>query len=613
MTAPESHFGRILRVPPTQSLGASTRPRFDRPVFIVSAPRSGSSLLFETLAAHPIFRTLGGEASWLVESFPELCPGADGVDSNRLTAEHCTPPIATRIRAILSDRLVDAQGEAVTDEEAVRLLEKTSNNSLRIPFFLRMFPDARFIFLWRDPQETLSSIMEAWRSRGWESYGNLPGCTEKWSMLLPPGWPSVIGQPLEVIAALQWEAANRIILDDLAGLPEQRWTALSYAEFLADPRAQAQRLCAFAEIPFDARLARRLESPLPPSRHTLTAPSSGKWRKNEAEILRVLPSIEPVWERLKDLSGAVQVPSHVAQPLQSGEEARAVNKVIQQPSRPLSLADRGLFMSDLFDKDDVSCSVTNRTHIKDTSMREFMEGWYGFLPLSHIKDTFGFVEEFTELYGGRPYIPNKVLSHRDVAELYDMGIGVKLCLQNHFITQEDCEANRAFLTRYHRKGNVIICVSDVLARFVKTEFPDYVVEASIIKGAQDLETIQESLELFDLLTLLPEANDDLDFLTSLPQKDRIILFGNARCLYNCNLRTCYQNNSVLMKRASNPEFGSFLPRCSLNAPRQSEYTVFDLNRLYAMGFRRFKWIIPDVPIHQQAALKPGTYQITRSS
>jgi LPS sulfotransferase NodH len=35
--------------------------------FIVTAPRSGSTLLFETLAANERFCTLAGEAHWLIE------------------------------------------------------------------------------------------------------------------------------------------------------------------------------------------------------------------------------------------------------------------------------------------------------------------------------------------------------------------------------------------------------------------------------------------------------------------------------------------------------------------------------------------------------------------
>jgi hypothetical protein len=40
---------------------------------------------------------------------------------------------------------------------------------------------------------------------------------------------------------------------------------------------------------------------LPASRHTLTAPDPGKWRRNEAEVLRVLPALEGTWRRLESL------------------------------------------------------------------------------------------------------------------------------------------------------------------------------------------------------------------------------------------------------------------------------------------------------------------------
>jgi hypothetical protein len=268
-------------------------------------------------------------------------------------------------------------------------------------------------------------------------------------------------------------------------------------------------------------------------------------------------------------------------------------------------------MFELFAKGDIRCSVTSRMHLRDTSLRDFFQEHYGFIPLERITDTFGFVEEFTELYGGRLFDPQRVLSHRDVEELYDLGIGIKLCLQSHFITREDCENNRAFLARYHRKGNVIICVSELLARFVKEEFPDYSVEASIVKEVHDQAAIEECLEVFDLFTLPPAANDNLDFLASLPRKDRIILFGNARCLYHCNLRTCYWNASVQIRRRRDPGFGTLRPSCSPTAPNKFEYALFDVDRFYEMGFRNFKWIIPHQQIHKQADLRPGTFRIAR--
>ena len=47
---------------------------FDRPVFILSPPRSGSTLLFETLARAPGVYTIGGESHRIFESVPTLHP-----------------------------------------------------------------------------------------------------------------------------------------------------------------------------------------------------------------------------------------------------------------------------------------------------------------------------------------------------------------------------------------------------------------------------------------------------------------------------------------------------------------------------------------------------------
>jgi len=272
-----------------------------RPIFVVAAPRSGSTLLFETLAESRHFATLGGEAHWLVENVRALRPGAAGVDSNRLTADHVTDTIADHLALQITGRLIDRGREPVPQDDDRVFLEKTPKNALRIPFFDRIFPDARFIFLWRDPRQNLSSIMEAWRSGRFETYPRLDGFAGAWSLLLPPGYAELSGKPLEEVAAYQWDSTNRIILDDLERLGDDRWMAVNYADFVADPGADTQRICDFAGLDLDPDLAARLSRSLPHSRYTETAPADDKWRTNEAEILRVLPSVEETWARLKAL------------------------------------------------------------------------------------------------------------------------------------------------------------------------------------------------------------------------------------------------------------------------------------------------------------------------
>src|SRR5688500_9014460 len=65
--------------------------RLQRPIFIVSSPRSGSTLLFETLARAPRLYTVGGESHRLIESIAGFSPAARGWQSNRLTAEDGSP------------------------------------------------------------------------------------------------------------------------------------------------------------------------------------------------------------------------------------------------------------------------------------------------------------------------------------------------------------------------------------------------------------------------------------------------------------------------------------------------------------------------------------------
>jgi hypothetical protein len=273
----------------------------ERPIFIVAAPRSGSTLLFETLAASRNLHTLGGEAHWLVESVVSLRPGSPGVDSNRLTAEHATPEHAEHIRSAIVMALHDADNTVVPFRPGIRLLEKTPKNALRIPFFERLFPDALFVFLWRDARENISSIMEAWKAGKWKTYNALPGFDGPWSLLLPPGWTRLRGQPLEEIAAYQWDCTNRIVLEDLAALPKDRWVSLSYADLIRDPRRQMGRICERIGIEVDPALAERLKPPLPHSQYTLTPPRPDKWRSNEAAIQRVLPQVEATQRRLEAL------------------------------------------------------------------------------------------------------------------------------------------------------------------------------------------------------------------------------------------------------------------------------------------------------------------------
>lgn len=267
--------------------------RLQRPVIIVAAPRSGSSFLFETLARSPGLYTIGGESHPVFEGIPKLNPANRDFDSNRLTAKDASDKIFEKVHLGFLNRARDRHGRPAHPQKPLRLLEKTPKNALRIPFLDKIFPDAFFIYLYREPEENIASIMEAWKSGKFVTYPRLPDWDGElqWSMLLIPKWRELNGKPLEEISAAQWAAANRTIIADLAKLPRERWCALNYKDLVADPQGQVERLCVLAGLAWDQDLQ---SEKLPLSQHTVSAPETGKWKKYEKEIGRVLPKVKAV-------------------------------------------------------------------------------------------------------------------------------------------------------------------------------------------------------------------------------------------------------------------------------------------------------------------------------
>ena len=239
--SPEPVPTGAARSPAAVSIASrSAAPRFERPVVILAAPRSGSSLVFETLAHSPDLYTVGGESHQQFESIPALRAEAHAYQSGRLDRHDAAPEILAALRQSFAQSLRNRDGKPPSAAAgAVRLLEKTPKNALRLPLLDALFPDALYVFLYREPQENVSSIIEGWESGRFVMYPDLPGWPgPPWSFLLVPGWRELAGQPLAAIAAAQWQRTLAILLDDLEAVPRRRVCALTYRDFLADPSRQ---------------------------------------------------------------------------------------------------------------------------------------------------------------------------------------------------------------------------------------------------------------------------------------------------------------------------------------------------------------------------------------
>lgn len=281
-----------------------------QPVIILSAPRSGSTLLFELMLRLRGAWSIGGESHAIFNAFPHLRAENARLDSGSLDESHADPQTRGLLRAAFLYLLRDHAGRGYLDRPpsarpaAVRLIEKTPRNALNIPFLLQLFPDARFVYLHRDPRAAVASLIEAWTlglaTGRFSTFPDLPGWDRRtWCFLLPPGWRSMKGKSLAEIAAFQWSAANAIIVEQLSALAPERWTAVSFESLLGRPPETLRRLAAFAGVEIGEDELNPVT--LPVSGTALTPPHPGKWRKHEQAIRPLLPALGKVSARIEAL------------------------------------------------------------------------------------------------------------------------------------------------------------------------------------------------------------------------------------------------------------------------------------------------------------------------
>ena len=187
----------------------------------------------------------------------------------------------------------------------MRLLEKTPENCLRLPFLLALFPDARVIYLVRDGRGNVNSLLEGWKQPhlfpGYRVPLQLciPGYNrDRWAFTLIPGWRELIDRPLEEVCAWQWIRCNEAVLahrEATAG--RVPYLTVRYEELVGDPAPVLRDIATFIGVDFErelGRFARRL-----PQVNVVSAPAADKWlRQNPDAIRRIEPLIEPMMKRL---------------------------------------------------------------------------------------------------------------------------------------------------------------------------------------------------------------------------------------------------------------------------------------------------------------------------
>ena len=241
-----------------------------QPIFLFSVSRSGSTLVQRIIAAHEGVAT--ASEPWL------LLPYAYTLRVKGVDAEYVHPLMVDAIADFcqqLPEGREDYRGELrdcmlrlyekAAGSQARHFLDKSPPYCLVAAEIMHLFPEGKFVFLWRNPLSIVASMIQTW---------------EPWCPTLFRG-DLFVGLPRLVAAYRDGAArAHAVRFEDLAAGDERRWRALMrYLGIDFEPDA----LQRFSEV----ELSGRMGDPTGVKRYAqLSAEPAEKWKRTLANPLR---------------------------------------------------------------------------------------------------------------------------------------------------------------------------------------------------------------------------------------------------------------------------------------------------------------------------------------
>lgn len=200
------------------------------PVFLFSLPRSGSTLLQRILSTHEDISTKS--ELWF------LLPHIDALKNKYTFSQYSNISLGNATAALLEQlpegeddyyRAIRALSDSLYGRLAKNneryLLDKTPRYYLVIKEIAKIYPDAKFIFLFRNPLSVAASVIESFNR------GRLGDYRHRIDLYLGP----------------------KMLADGYNHLKD-RSIVVSYENLVSEPSATLQGVCKYLEIPFNADL-----------------------------------------------------------------------------------------------------------------------------------------------------------------------------------------------------------------------------------------------------------------------------------------------------------------------------------------------------------------------
>ena len=236
--------------------------KLDRPIVVVGAARSGTSMTSRVLQRHP------DVAFWMEPKYVWRYGRPLAPDDLRRAAD-ATPRVRRYIRRAF-ERFAEREGKP-------RFMEKTPSNCFRLPFVEAVLPEARYLHVIRDGRDSTRSALRMWTKtpdkralrrrltqleiplRDAPFYATavlrdvvarqfFPQRAYVWGPQFP-GLRDVRAEAGVVAAcAVQWRESVRAARAGLAEIPADRQMPVRFEDVMADPVGQMAAILEFLEL-----------------------------------------------------------------------------------------------------------------------------------------------------------------------------------------------------------------------------------------------------------------------------------------------------------------------------------------------------------------------------
>ena len=204
------------------------------PIFIVGAPRSGTSIFYEKLARHPDLAWISNITKkapgslWLTRMIMLFRTDHRPTEAKNVWGRFARGDDDSLGRQDASPRarrfLCKVVGNNLALFNRPRFVCKAPGNSVRMEFLDEIFPDAIFLHVIRDGRAVANSLLRI-RKRHDAAY---------WGMR-PPGWRALVDLPTIEACAMQWKLTVEHALRSASELPAERYMEVRYEDFVERP------------------------------------------------------------------------------------------------------------------------------------------------------------------------------------------------------------------------------------------------------------------------------------------------------------------------------------------------------------------------------------------